>query len=107
MSPPIFLIQLLCPLRHALLATMFDPVKLPQAIAMQRLEEQRQQMKLNPWCGICGSRNLAYEVRTTKFKTIEDAVAAAHMLEAEQIETRRELDEMGLTYDSKKRPAPG
>lgn len=99
-APPVFLIQLLCPSRHCILAMMFDPSEHPQPVVMHLLEARRRELKLNPWCGICGSSNLAYEVRPTKFSTLVDAVAAAHMLEAEQIETRRELDEMGLTYDS-------
>jgi hypothetical protein len=78
---------------------MFDPATTSPSETYQTLETLR--LKFNEWCGICGSRELRYETRPTKFASLAEATAAARMLEAENIETRRELDVLGLTYDSR------
>ena len=100
----IHLIQLLCPARHCVIAL---PYPSEQARGKERtialMEEMRRALGINPWCGICGSRELVYEDRATLFETLHEALPLLHELEEEQLRSRGLLDELGLSYDTLRR----
>jgi hypothetical protein len=97
------LVQLLCPRRHCLLAVAYESDQGTRDKAVIEMEAQRVRLGLNPWCGICGSRELAYEDRPTPYRTIEDALPELRETEQANLESRAHLDALGLSYDSQPR----
>lgn len=93
----IYIIQCLCPNRHAIYATVYDPEELPHDVAMatmqQQIEEWIAKKTINPWCGICQSRDWTYEQRKTKYKSMEEAKAEMKQLELENMLSRIIIDE--------------
>lgn len=97
----VHIVQLICPERHCILAVAYDPeAGTTEAEAIEAIEEGRKKMKLNPWCGICNSRELTHEDRATEFATIEEAMPwlmetqaynqlARAVIEHERSQTRR------------------
>jgi hypothetical protein len=72
------IVQLLCPGRHCILATAYEsPDGQPIPEAEQRLREMADSLirtgGINPWCGICRSRDWRYEDRATVFETMNEA----------------------------------
>lgn len=88
------LVQCLCPARHAIMATAYEPetIKPEDAIAALRraIAGALRIGALNPWCGICGARDSqwAYEDNQTRFHTIEDAKPELARLEQENAKAR-------------------
>jgi hypothetical protein len=88
------IVQCLCPARHAILAVAYDPADIPEhfngdpdgprAGLKALVEEGITAEAINPWCGICGSREFNYEDAPTKFQTLEEARPALASLEALQ-----------------------
>ena len=76
---PVHLIQLLCPQRHAIVALAYeaDGGAEGDKAAVRRLKLQWTGMVasggFNPWCGVCGSREMHCEGAPTKFKTLKEA----------------------------------
>ena len=80
------LVQLLCPSRHCVLALPYVPgespvpdttVFLTEENAAGFLKEGFDELVgagLQAWCGLCHSRELVYEDRETKFRTMDDAL---------------------------------
>lgn len=70
-------IQVLCPNRHAIIATIYDPEDMPHDVALATMQQQVaewiQNKTINPWCGICESRVWTYEQRRTKYQTMDEA----------------------------------
>lgn len=93
----IYIIQCLCPQRHAIYAIAYDPKDIPHDVAMvafqQQIESWIAEKAINPWCGICNSRDWTYEQRRTKFATIEEARPELTKLEIEQMLTRMQIEE--------------
>ena len=89
----VYIAQLLCPERHAILAFAeeFDTLAEAEEVLGKRVEEVRASAMLNPWCGLCNSRNLSVEVRPTIFRTIEEARPELHASEAAQLATSQFL----------------
>jgi hypothetical protein len=50
---------------------------------------------MNPWCGICHSRDLTYEDGRTRFRTIEEARPFLEANEREQARARSILGQQG------------
>lgn len=75
----VHVVQLLCPQRHCVLACFYEEGKGTFAEAKETIEKGRVKLNCNPWCAICGSRDLQYEDRTTIHKTMEEA--APHIAE--------------------------
>jgi hypothetical protein len=67
----IFITQYLCPKRHCILAAAHE--KAECADAVEKIKAAVAVLKLNPWCGICGSTELGFETRATCFTTMEEA----------------------------------
>jgi hypothetical protein len=87
------IIQLLCPDRHCIVEMPYqteDGAEQPDKVA--RLKEKAAAMNLDPWCGICKSRQLTYLDRPTKFRTMDEAEPFFRQIAAEQLATRRFLD---------------
>ena len=47
---------------------------------------------LDPWCGICGSREFVYEDARTRFKTMDEAQPEIQRLEEENFRSRQMID---------------
>ncbi len=76
------IVQVLCPSRHCILATAYES---PHGEAMLEVTSNLQRQvalliekgSLNPWCGICRSRQWTYEDEPTIFATM--AAAMPHL----------------------------
>ena len=96
--------QCLCPMRHAIMAVAYQPDAVPTALAgMEATQAAGEAMlrkaveqvlaagALNPWCGLCGSRDWHYEDRATKFRTLDEARSELARLEAQNAAARAAL----------------
>lgn len=86
------IVQLLCPARHCYVATVYEsPDGEPMAKVTADLMNGYKDLLekgANPWCGICGSRNLQAEDRATRFATMREAAPAFAECAADQARTR-------------------
>jgi hypothetical protein len=90
MPSVVFIVQCLCPQRHAICAIakqVFgpDPAKPPAELLAAIEDELRASVDeqiehgtpaLNPWCGLCGARRQTwtFEARATKYETMDQAL---------------------------------
>ena len=89
----VWIAHCLCPQGHSigLLASFAVDVSDAQTAILAPLREQIANMianrSRNPWCGLCHApaSEWTYEVRRTRFATMEEAVPALRQLEARQI----------------------
>ena len=93
MKSKVRILQLLCPSRHCILATYYespDGAVIPE-MRVRLLEKfaDFQKLGLNPWCGICRSRNLRVDDQATVHATIAEAEPAIRELAARQAVTRK------------------
>jgi hypothetical protein len=92
----IHIIQCLCPERHAIFATCYDPKEMPDDVAMATMqatiEEWLAKKIINPWCGICGGKKWHYETRRTRFTTMEEALPVMKQLETANRVSREIID---------------
>ena len=87
------IVQLLCPQRHCIVSTAYespDGAEIPEMT--ERVREGFAELVktgVNPWCGLCYSRDLRAEDRPTKFATLDEAMP--HLMESakQQAATRR------------------
>jgi len=87
------IIQLLCPHRHCIVATVYesdDGEEMPAKTVEFRAAFEA--APLNPWCGICGSKRLIYEDRPTRFPTMEEALPFLNQSSRDQMKTRAYID---------------
>ena len=97
----IHIIQCLCPERHAILAVAYDDAVTTGAEALQMFQSMVQSMVLvttdggglNPWCGICESRDWFYEDGVTGFTTLAEAKPFLEKCQADQMATRALIDQ--------------
>lgn len=80
--------QILCPKRHCIIALVYpaedytdDEAK---AMIEGRFKELIDTKAINPWCGLCNSRDLRCEAARTKFATMEEALPHVKTEEAKQ-----------------------
>ena len=75
--PRVYLVQLLCPQRHCIVCCVYEerpePVESQSEVTRAELREFAEE-HLDPWCGICGSRQLTFEDALTRFRSIEEAL---------------------------------
>lgn len=98
----VYLLQLLCPQRHAMCAVVYDSAKdnVDEVKATIRLHLEHNHA--NDWCGICGSTLRTWDNRPLpQFATCEEVLPLIRRLEAQNIATRAMLDAMGLSYDAR------
>ncbi len=72
------LIQLLCTNRHCLVAVAYesdspDDDDTTLIAFQQKMHAAFEAKSLNPWCGICKSQDLSFEIGTTRFASLEEA----------------------------------
>jgi len=84
----IWLLQLLCPARHCLCATLYRSTEQRPEDAEAALRALMTSAGINPWCGICGSRDITAEHAPTPYTDWEAALAAMREEEAKQLATR-------------------
>ena len=83
------ILQHLCPQRHCIAALPYeasDGEEIPAHVEKMRAMEA--EMRIDPWCGICGSRQLFFEDRPTIFKSMDEAHAPLRKMEEAQAATR-------------------
>lgn len=85
--PALWLAQLLCPERHAIFALAYDLEQTEAAdIAQRMIDAINTTPGFNPWCGICGSRDL--HVEHGKLPTDDWETAIPQLREAEAANMR-------------------
>lgn len=99
----VHIVQCLCPARHCFAAVLYQaPTTGEEAVAALTALATR-----GSHCGIGGSRQLIYEDRETSYTDMAVAGAEMRRGQAEQLATRRFLEQRGLTYDSQQGGRPG
>src|SRR5262245_27229203 len=93
LMPSLYLAQLLCPARHALCGLAYDREKTTPGEIDLHLRAVINSGVLNPWCGLCGSRELHVEHGKLKTDNWEEAQADLHAGEAAQLLTRAYFDQ--------------
>lgn len=87
----IFITQCQCPHEHCLIAFAWEGEQSEQEKAERSLKEQLGQLTaagvLNPWCGLCKSRDFHYRTHRTIWKTLEEATPHLYEAERRQLET--------------------
>jgi hypothetical protein len=96
----VWIVQCLCPSRHAILALAVE-VKVGITSPQKAIEDLRDMAtglirhgEINPWCGICHSREWTYEAAPTRFATIEEAKPHLEELERRNILAAQLLGEL-------------
>ena len=92
--PRLYLAQMLCPQRHALFALAYDGEVTAAAEVERQMHAVLASGALNPWCGLCASRELRIE--HGKLATDDWAVALAGLRagEAANLATRAHFDRL-------------
>lgn len=91
--PALWLAQLLCPQRHAICALAYDIEQTKPAEIEERLITVTGPGMLDPWCGLCGSRELHIEHGKLFTDNWDEAMAILRAAEAANLETRQILGE--------------
>jgi hypothetical protein len=99
----VYLVQYLCPQRHCILAVAYEEGSGSFEESQGQIRLAMQAAGVNPWCGICGSRELHFEEGRTPFQSLEEAMNPLLSGEKAQAESRQALDALGLTYDAQRR----
>ncbi len=88
----VHILQVLCPSRHCLFALAYEEESETDESARARAEDVFATKVVNPWCGICGSRQITFEIGKTRFKTLQEAGPHLAEQEAAQLATRKFLE---------------
>jgi hypothetical protein len=88
----VHILQILCPKRHCLFAIPYESENTTAPEAMSAAERAFNEHSINPWCGICGSKDLRMEIGVTRFKTLKEAAPALLENQAAQMATRQQID---------------
>lgn len=71
------LIQVLCPERHCIIAIAYDDTDKDDAAALLDFQGKFHFLvdsgAMNPWCALCGSKDLKFDVGTTGFANLAEA----------------------------------
>jgi hypothetical protein len=93
MSQKLRIVQHLCPQRHCITALAYESESgEPDPVMVELVQHMEAEAKINPWCGICKSRNLFFEDEPTRFRTKAEAEPFLREVEEAQAATRRFLD---------------
>jgi len=85
----VHLIQHLCPARHCIMAVAYQPDEHTHEQALERLRGMEASLKVNPWCGICGSTELRFEDSETIYTTLAEATPALAQAQLANLEAMR------------------
>lgn len=94
----VMLTQWLCSQRHAAYAIPWDDTTTTAAATVAAGEELRAGLGLADHCGICGG-SIAPEHARTRFTSLAEAMPALTEMASAQLESRRALDDLGLTVE--------
>ena len=92
--PALWLAQLLCPQRHCLCALAYDIEETPAADIEAKLHKigSGELAGLNPWCGLCGSKDLRIEHGKLFTDDWDEALPVLKAQELENIRSRLMLE---------------
>lgn len=83
----IWLMEYRCPDAHTILAVGYRRSKHTPVNVKRHLRDKMKEMKLNPWCGLCGSRELKLLDRPTRYRDWDQFMTAGKQEEAKNILT--------------------
>lgn len=92
MPHSIWLVQLLCPARHAIVASPYDPAEWSRAAIETELRERLTRCGVREACGICGATTLHFEHAKTIYTDWATALDGLFAAEAQQILSRAHID---------------
>lgn len=89
----VYIVQALCPMRHCLLALAYEPTGGQDAETMtatlrSHFKELIEAGVMNPWCGLCRSRDIQFENALSKFATLDEAMPEMKKMAEEQAAVR-------------------
>ena len=88
----IHLAQILCPQRHCIIALVYPSEDFTDEQGAKMIEAQLKDWLdkkiLNPWCGLCASREFHTETGVTKFQTMKEAMPHVQEEELKQMLTQ-------------------
>jgi len=87
----VWLMQLLCPKRHCILAAPYDPTRTSVANLQHDAQQFMLQEALNPWCALCGSTDLTFEHTETPFHSLTDIEPLLRDLAEAQAQTNKQF----------------
>jgi hypothetical protein len=79
------IVQLLCPQRHCIIGAAYEDDKTNADETVLLLRTIMNSGVINPWCGICASRELTFEDAATNFRNMEQAKPNIEHLQAQNI----------------------
>lgn len=88
----IWLVQYLCPQRHAIMAMPYNRDALPPTDIEDVARTVMADHKFDPWCAICRSPDLHFEHVQMPYTDWADAVAACKIVELQNILSRLEIE---------------
>lgn len=88
----IHICQYLCPERHCVVAMAYDPEGRSKEQIEAMLKEPFELGLINPWCGLCKSRDLHFEHARSKYKTMEEAQEPLRETELENLISRLAIE---------------
>ncbi len=96
------LLQLLCRQRHCLIA-----MPIPEAVTVEEAcEVMRKEIgpggRIAEHCAICGSKDLFFEIGSTRWRTVEEAMPTLLEHQNSNLVARQKLDLSGATFDSQR-----
>lgn len=87
----VYLIQCLCPQRHCIAGITYEaggPSNERLAAFRLVVAQLIKEKTINPWCGICDSRDWHYEMAKTRYRTMEEAEGPLAEAQAAQAAAR-------------------
>lgn len=94
--PKVHIAQCLCPSRHCIAAVAWEePNYTPESVKEKLHEAIASAIEndiINPWCGICGSKELSYEDGITRFDSLPEAIDDILTVQMENMRTKMALD---------------
>ncbi len=85
--------QWLCPMRHCIIALVWDPKETTERDMVERGESYFRSGAVLRKCGICGGDEITCETRPTRYKTMEEAKPALAVLERANAAARQIFQE--------------
>lgn len=92
-QPDLWLVQYLCPSRHAIAASPYDRHVTEPAAHEGAMLAHLAAAGVQPWCALCGSRDLRFEHRRLPFRDWPTAMEALHRVEAENLRSRQAINQ--------------
>lgn len=102
----VHMVQYLCPKRHCIMAGAYCDTESTEAECIKGLKAMMEKLGINPHCAICGSKDLTFEGRPTKFKTMAEAAPYFAETAVANALTRKLLDDAGITNDLNRESKP-